>query len=180
MGWKRIRDHFRIGHIVHVRDGKVLIGSSYCTDLLTVHPDGRVEEGSLGHGGNADLTRYWKELRADPALVASLFAAPDEFTRSLTVYGYDGGKIIEKQCEQPGWPNVTHDGELMYDNSYSESRAEVVGWAQDNAAARVRWMRGRVTELETSLATARENLADAERSLAEAQSLTPDTEGRKP
>jgi len=40
MGWKNLKEHFRIGHIVQCRDGVILIGSGYVSDLIKVSLDG--------------------------------------------------------------------------------------------------------------------------------------------
>lgn len=157
MGWKNLREHYRIGHIVQVRDGNVIIGSPYVLDLLTVHPSGEVTwNEALGPSGNADLTRYVAEMRADPSKVAELFATPDSFATSIPVYTYDGAQIIEKQCEEAGWPHVTHDGEMLYDNTSSTDKILVVRWAKQNARAGLRMADRRVIELRKDLATARE------------------------
>lgn len=152
MSWKNIKDHYRIGHIVQVREGKICIGSPYVSDLIKVSFDGEVSWGSLGPSKNDDLARYHAEMTADLAKLRELIAAPDKFEASLPVFTYDGGDIIEKQCEQYDWPNVTHGGDLMYENSFSRDRAKVVQWAKENAAAGVRMADRRIEELKADMA----------------------------
>lgn len=47
MSWKNVKEHYRIGHIVQIREGKMRIGSPYVSDLLSVSFDGVVEWGKL-------------------------------------------------------------------------------------------------------------------------------------
>ena len=56
--------------------------------------------------------------------------------KSLPVYTYEGGEIIEHKCEAYGWPNLTDDGQVMYNNKFSSDRNEVVRWAKENAEGR--------------------------------------------
>lgn len=136
MGWKAIKDHYRIGHQVQVTPAGICIGSSFVHNIITIHTDGpfpRIE--SCYDMRNADLERYIREFLADVDLLKSLIQQQDVFERSLPVWTYDGGDIIEKQCEQYGYPNVTHDGQMMYNNMFSSDRNEVVTWAIENAEA---------------------------------------------
>lgn len=151
MSWKNIRDYYRIEHIVRVQDGDILIGSSYVPCLLKISRDGTVSWGNLGPSKNDDLDRYYHEMTADPGRVKELLNVPDVFEQSLPVFTYRGGQIVEKRCERYGWPNVTHDGELMYENTFSPDRAKVVRWAKKNARAWVRSYEERLAELQKAV-----------------------------
>ena len=82
MGWKNVKDHYRIKHIVQVTEKGICIGSPYCRDLLVLNADGSI---ALPHpylgGGNEDLDRYRREIEADAAKARSLIEAPDAFAR---------------------------------------------------------------------------------------------------
>lgn len=151
MGWKNIKDHYRIGHIVQVREGKICIGSPYVSDLLKVSFDGEISWGSLGPSKNDELARYHAEMTSDLAKLRELIAAPDKFLASMPVFTYDGGDIIEKRCEKYDWPNITHDGLLMYANRFSEDRGKVVRWAKGNASYGVEFAQERIAELKTQI-----------------------------
>jgi len=146
MGWKNVKTHYRIGHMVAVYEGEGLcIGSPYVHNLIIITP-GEIKWGAMGPSKNDDLARYYKEMMEDPALLAALIESPDTFKASIPVYTYKGGEIIEKFCEEPGWPNVTHDGCMMYENSFSTDRAQVVKWAKLNAQAGVEMAERRIKE----------------------------------
>lgn len=169
MGWKNLKEHYRISHIVQMRRGALVIGSPYISDLITVHPDGTATAGKLGVSSNDDLSRYLAEMQADPALVARLLAAPDTFAKSLPVFTYDGGNILEKQCEEYDWPNLTHDGLLMYENTFSADKAQVIAWAKqetrcgiENMEENLKEAEKRVTDVQGYLARYRAQLAKLE------------------
>lgn len=162
MGWKNVKEHYRIVHIAQMVPARGLcIGSSLCHDLIVLNGDGVVVK-RWDSRCNDDINRYLREFDADPAKAKSLLSSPDTFAKSTPVYTYDGDQILEKQCEELGWPNLTHDGEMMYDNTYSQDKIEVVKWAKDNAAAGVKIMVERVQSAKDELAKVEQTLAEYE------------------
>jgi len=116
MGWKAVRDHYRIEHQVQVTDKGICIGSPYIHDIIVISLDRgeivkRYDPGS-GWSRNENLDRYQSEMDADPFKLAELVAAEDVFERSLPVYTYEGGDIIEKQCEALGYGPTTSTASL--------------------------------------------------------------------
>ncbi len=164
MGWKNLKTHFRIEHIVQVTSDGICIGSGFVHNFIVVGADGRLTK-RLDRISNKDLARYQEELEIDPSKVRALIEAPDTFAASNPVFTFDGGRIIEKQCEVLGWPNVTHDGEIMYENRFSTDRATVVEWAKENAAAGIKFGLERVQRAEEDLEKARQSLARREADL---------------
>lgn len=175
MSWKNVKEHYRIGHIVRVREGKICIGSPYVSNLIMVSFEGEVSWGSLGPAQNDDLARYHAEMTADIGKLRELIAAPDTFDRSLQVFTYEGGDILEKQCEALGWPNVTHDGCLQYENTFSADRDEVVGWAKRNAECGIKMFTERIKELEQDVIERRELLAKEKAVLEKLERKNPDS-----
>jgi hypothetical protein len=159
MGWKNVREHYRIGHIVKLVDGNVHVGSSFVGDLLSISPEGAITRSRIvdRHGG--DLGRYQDEIEADPARFVELLRSPDTFERSIPVFTWEGARIVERLCEETGWPNVTHDGDLMHDNRYSTDRDKTVARAIRDAEAGV-------STYERAVEDAREELARREALLA--------------
>lgn len=163
MGWKRVKERYDIRHIVHISGGNLQIGSPYISDLIVVAPDGAFEK--VYHHLSGDLLRYQQAIEADPAEFARLFAEKDEFERSVPVYTYrtyKGAEIIETACEEFGWPNVTHDGQVMYDNTYFLERDKAVAAARKDAAAGLEWARERLEAARKELAKVEKDVADAE------------------
>jgi hypothetical protein len=176
MGWKNVKDHYRIGHMVQVREGRIAIGSGYISDLIRVSFEGKVTWGNLGPSGNDNLARYYAEMNADLGKLKELIDAPDTFERSLTVFTYDGGEILEKFCEEYEWPNITHDGMIMYENSFSPDKEKVVKWAMKSAKYGIQSMKRRVNEIEADMVKAKGHLSEYAESLALLETDFPEVE----
>ena len=70
---------------------------------------------------------------------------------------------------RPGFPitkAVTHDGELMYENTFSDDKDKVVAWAKRNAACAIENMQSSVRGVEERLAKVKGWLAEYEANLA--------------
>lgn len=157
MGWKTLKEAFGIQHIVCVTEQGICIGSCYVTDIATINIEtGKITDSEVFPGF---IRRTYRELQnTTPADLLALIQAEDTFSASIKVYTYQDGDIIEKLCEVPGYPNATHDGELMYQNTFSTDRNTVIGWAKRDARLRVNARLDYCTRL-------RQQLAEAEREL---------------
>ena len=159
MGWKKLKDHFQIEHHVQIVDSQLLIGSSYVSELAAINMQtGRVKK-------NETFSRFLEEnypqlLDASTAEILSLIEEPDQFSESITVYTYEGSEITEKLCEATGWPNVTHDGYMMYDNTFSPDKDKVIGWAKRNADAAIDVISEQISDTEKKLIEKKQYLAE--------------------
>lgn len=175
MGWKTLKEHFDIEHFVQVTKKGICIGSGFVHDLVTIDPKtGALQENQTFHGLIRE--KYPALLKATPQEIVALIAAPDTFAASIPVYTYDGIKIIEKQCEIVGWPNVTHDGCMMYENSFSTDKAQVIAWAKRNTASAIECTCNRIEEFEQELLTLKQRLAGYEAEQIELEVAHPTTE----
>lgn len=154
MGWKAFKEHFKIEHNVCITREGICIGSGYVHNLAVVDTD----------TGEVLRNKTFKDFLDDkyPALVEAprekileLINSEDRFERSLPVYTCEGEDILKKSCEDYGYPNVTHCGELMYDNTYFSDRKQAV----DNA---VKSTENSVTFAEDIVKECREKLSKAE------------------
>jgi hypothetical protein len=132
MGWKSVKEHFDIKHNVIVEDGTIFIGSSYVSKLAGI--DMQTGE-CFSLRESADfLPRYYPELlNADRDEILSLCRREDCFEVSIPVFTYEKGQILVFYCENVGWPNVTHDGRMMYENTFSLDKETAVRRAKRNA-----------------------------------------------
>lgn len=156
MGWKNIKEHYNILHIVTVREKGICIGSSYVHDIAVINPDTGVVTQNLSLRGIAE--EYPELFNAKPEEILKLIKSPDSFDISLIVYTYEGGHVVEKQCEEYGYPNVTHDGLVMYKNTFSEDIGKVTEWAINDAKAGARYYKDEIKKAEKKLIQDRELL----------------------
>ncbi len=182
MGWKNVKEHYGITHYVQVSDKGICIGSGYVHDLIVISPADMPRnwydradrtETKIGHnisilrptylGRGEPFDGIVKAMADDPAKLRELIDTADTFAASITVYTYDyDGNIIEKQCEELGWPNVTHDGMMMYENHVFETRREAVRKAREEMSAWVKNAKEHVASAERDLQERRDRLAKAE------------------
>ena len=95
---------------------------------------------------NDELKRYQAEMDADTAKLKGLVESEDTFDKSIRVYTYEDGKILEKMCENPSWPNITHDGCLMYENTFSTDETRVVKWEKESMNGLAELFKRRISE----------------------------------
>lgn len=174
MGWKALKEAFGIdGHIVCVAEKGICIGSGHVHDLVVIDPStGRVVENSTFNGF---LKKYYPALgQASPEQVLSLIQTQDTFSASIPVYTFGNGKVIEKRCEKLGWPNVTHEGDPMYTNSYSADKDQVIDWAKRDAASEVKGLNEHIISLREQLNAAVTHLAQAKAEQAMLEQDYPD------
>ncbi|MEO1108243.1 MAG: hypothetical protein AAFX90_10005 [Pseudomonadota bacterium] len=173
MGWKAVKDHYKIGHYVAMHEGKgICIGSGYIHDIIRIDPEKKtINWGKLGPSHNDDLARYWSEIHADLDAFWRLVEEDDQFTADLPVYTYEGGKVVEYACEQYGWPNVTHDGQMMYENTFFEREEDARKAGIRNAEAGVESLERIVAQAEKELEERRGYLAEYRANLASLQSV---------
>lgn len=176
MGWKNVKEHYGIEHIVQVVPDKgICIGSGYVHDIIVIDKDLNIKRSE--HIGRGEPFEGWvRAMESDKAQLRRLIETPDTFERSLIVHtaDYHKGEIIEKRCEKLGWPNVTHDGECMYENSFSTDRAKIVAYAKSNAAAAIKSQRRIIEDSERELAKHRAYLAEYETAMAKLNRENPE------
>ena len=145
MGWNTFKKHFNIGHIVQIRDGDLLIGSSYISALVAISLDTGIIKKPEHYHDRFLRENYPNVSDAMPSEIKALLDAEDTFAESIPVYTYEGLKIFKKYCEEVGYSNVTHDGVLMYENTFSTNIDDVVAWAKRERRFRLDNLRERVT-----------------------------------
>lgn len=172
MGWKTFKQHFGIAHHVCVDKDRVLIGSGYVSDLASID---RTTGVVMPNGIFPDFLEkhYPSVLAARPEDILQLLEAEDTFSAAITVFTFEDGKVVEKLCEATGWPNVTHDGRLMYNNTFSTEKVAIVAAARNNAEGRISLIKREIQKTEQQLADLRAELAKQEAELAALKSEYP-------
>jgi hypothetical protein len=172
MGWKTLKEHFDIDHIVQIEDNFVCIGSGFVSDLVSVNRTTfKVTVNSTFDSSVLRDKALAKLVSSSKEEIKALLEAEDEFSASIPVYTYRGGEIIKKYCEEPGYPNVTHDGELMYENNFSESRDETISTAIKNAEAGINIQMQNIEDSKKELSLLERRLNDRKKDLAKLKTM---------
>lgn len=160
MGWKTLKEKFGIEHHIHVNGEAICIGSGYIPNIVSINSvTGELTENEAFSSFARE--KYPALRHATPQELLSLIHAPDVFAASIPVYTYKDGEIVEEFCETVGWPNTTHNGDMMYENTYSTDKDKVVAWAKHSAALETRYLHEDIERREKELADSRTRLADA-------------------
>jgi hypothetical protein len=154
MGYKNVQEHYDIKHIVEVCNKSefggpcICIGSGYIHDIIVIRiKDAKVvkqyKNGKYNDGWstNEDLARYNEALKADEqnGVLAKLIETPDTFAENLPVFTIKKGFVIREVCEKYGWPNATHSGNKMYENTYFKTRKEAYAYLLKDTSSGVRY-----------------------------------------
>ena len=122
MGWKTIKEYYNIPNmIVHKDNNYICIGTDFINDLIRIKHDGTVLT-TFGYDFYHDdflCDLYHKISNNSKEKNKELFDTTDKFEINLVVYTFDSKyEIVEKFCENYEYPNVTHDGCLMYEKLF--------------------------------------------------------------
>lgn len=173
MGWKKVKEHYQISYIVHVDDDSICIRSNMQPSLIVIGTDGKFKQ-RYADSKFEELHRIQDAMDADPATLIALIKAEDQFDKSVPVYTFEGADILEKFCEFPGWPRVTHAGELMYANLYSTDKDKVILWAKRNAERGLQAYTRLVEEARAKLESLQSELEVQQRNFSKLSELYPE------
>lgn len=136
MGYKLLRDTYKIDHIVQVCDKKeyggrvICIGDTFVHDLIVITMEGTVVVRSAVDD-EVEFQRYIQEFDADTEKLKRIVQTPDAFDadKNKTVYIYDSYYCrIRTEVYQDGYP-TTNTGELMYVNTSFETYKDALNCA---------------------------------------------------
>lgn len=150
MGHKAIKQHYDTKYIVAIYDTEdlgpcVCIGSAYVHDLIAISiKDCKVKFSSiLRKGEESAIGKLAERVEEDAknGVLRALIDEPDTFARNLPVFTIDRWAVKAELCEEYGWPNTTHNGAIMYENTYFHTRAEAYVYLLKETKAGVRYCR---------------------------------------
>jgi len=77
-------------------------------------------------GEDSEIGQLAARIKVDEknGVLRALIDEPDTFARNLPVFTTENWAVKAEQCEEYGWPNTTHTGRIMYENTYFRTRAE--------------------------------------------------------
>ena len=150
-------------YIVHSSNEYIAIGSPLCSDLISVNKrslhlkytlDGyREGRKALVKKNYEELLFIWDKLQEliDNGQIIDIIRGVDILENPLPVYTVKEGKLIETTTDAYGWPNVTVSGELMYDNTYFNNRADAIQYGIKDVEAGLKMLDNRKAETEQGL-----------------------------
>ena len=121
------------GYLVHYSGNKVCIGSGYISELITV--DGTTlnlrcslipnNRSALRHD---ELEFIWDKLEEliKNGKMRDIINGNDPTDDMIPVYSVDEGELIEEYTDKIEWPNITHTGKLIYQNTHFTNKKDAL------------------------------------------------------
>lgn len=152
MGWKTLKERFGIEHQVCVYGGNIAIGSPLVSNIVEINPaTGKiVDTQSFVREGFLEKNYPCLANATDADRLAAI-QAQDTFERDIPVFSFCDGNLIETFCEEPGYPNVTHCGKIMFENRFTTDRNVAVQWAKDDLICWRNSLRSEIARLQGEL-----------------------------
>jgi len=124
-------------YIINNNDDYIAVGSALCHDLIRVDKktlklryaldtwnEGR---SSIKHN---ELLFIWDNLQKliDSGEIKNIIEEHDEIENPLPIFTVRDGKVVKSFTDKYGWPNVTIDGDLMYENTWFKTELEAINY----------------------------------------------------
>lgn len=131
MGIKLLKERFGIKHIIQIVDGEICIGSDYLYNIITIKKGFTLEVCRSGISNDL-LERNFTDLSValESGELKKIVEEPDTYENLITVWTSRHGKVVKKQCEVFEWPEVTTDGEMIYENTFFKTRREALRYCR--------------------------------------------------
>ena len=172
MGHKLFKEKFNIEHNVHIENNHLLIGSPLCSDLVRIDINtGKIIKDGICRlpGERGFLEEYYPSvLNISDQERRDIILKEDTFEKSIDVFTYKYGVgVVKKQAEKFGYPNRTHDGEIMYENNFFKTYEEALDYGINEISISVKWEKQEIQEKEKSLLKSKKNLEKYSKHLKE-------------
>jgi len=176
---KLFGDH---GYTVTNCDEYLAIGSSLCHDLIAVDVKtlkiklaldtwnkGRE---SLRNSPPALLAIYDKivELIKNNS-IREFFEGDDAIENPITVYTYRDEILVETVTDKIGWPNITKEGWLMYNNTFFTDKNKAINYALKEEQAYLEMLREQRKDLTNEIRKKSERISKRLRNIEVLESL---------
>jgi hypothetical protein len=122
-------------YIINNNDDYIAVGSPLCHDLISVNKKTLKLKYALDtwHDGRSsikhdELLFIWDKLQEliNNGQIKDIIEGHDEIENPLPVFTVRDGKVIKSFTDKYGWPNITIDGDLMYDNTWFKTELEAI------------------------------------------------------
>ena len=131
------------------------IGNGYIPDMIRI----------VTSTGRVDLLKYLdpaclklpdklvpvlEELKrmSDSGELREFTQGNDEIENPISVFFAEDGTVVEEVTDESGWPNVTHTGKVMYENTAFKTRKEAAQYGMEQAKSYTKFAEEEVKKLE--------------------------------
>jgi hypothetical protein len=166
----------------------IAVGGPLCHDLISVDKNPiRFRRLALDYGNkgrsslDGELLLIYDKLDElmKSGELAEIIEGKDEIENPLPVYWVEDGQLNESATDAHGWPNLTEEGILMYNNTHFPTKEQALKKGISEYESRVKWCAESVEERAKQLLEATERAAEASKQLEHLKSLQSNLKSEK-
>lgn len=148
MGWKTLKERYRISHIVSADQDNIYIGHINDFRLASIQK----ATGSFARNEDQSLiAEFYPALTeaTDDDRKAAI-ETPDRHLRNIAVFSIENGRIKTHRCDHAGFPNPTHDGLIQHPGTFTSDHDEAVAWAKWELGYHINRVKESIDNLESA------------------------------
>jgi hypothetical protein len=143
-------------YIIHERKNNIMIGSPMCYHLISFDKESFEMKYALDTSNegkksinNKELVFIWDKLEEmiKNGEIKDIINGKDEIKNPLPVYYIENNELKKGFTDKYGWPNVTEDGILMYDNTFFKNKEDAVKYGIKEMEISKKWTKESIKEL---------------------------------
>lgn len=147
---------------VHLSDNKVCVASAYVHDLIHIKLDDMTVHYVFGEDNP------WKQDDEVKLLLVKLrelvangeinkfLEGDDVIENPLPVFTVINNKLVSTFTDKYGWPNITIDGMMMYENTFFKTKKDALKYAIEEKESSIKYYK------ETAIPEAKEKVRELE------------------
>ena len=161
--------------------GYIAVGSPLCHDLISVNKEtlklkyalDTFREGRKCLEGKGELLFIYDKMQEliDNGKIKDIIKGVDELSINLPVFTVEDGELIEAFTDKYGHPNLTDNGDLMYDNTHFPTKEEAINYGIKECKYMVKHSVERINEITEKLKKAQERKGEYEKQINHLNSL---------
>lgn len=161
------------GYLVANYGKYIGVGSPLCHNLFSVDKATLTLNYALSFGredvrdkfvreGNAEFIFIWDKLRGliDNGQMREIINGVDEIENPLPVFTVSNRQLIETFTDAYGYPNLTINGDQMYDNSWFDTKEKAIEYGKRESESAIKMYGERANDLEADLHKVRNEIQE--------------------
>ena len=126
---RALKERLKTAYIVHQKNGVVCIASYMVSELIQFYPDTCAFKFAFGDApkpSDRDIFEVWQGLHelVETKEIFEYIDGEDDLLNPLPVYLTSDFEVIETATDSYGYPNVTKEGILLYNNDSWSTRED--------------------------------------------------------
>lgn len=168
---RALQKHLSTERTVHATDTHICVASGCIPDLISLNKATLKLKYAMDtfHEGRAglksdELRTIWDALQAlvETGDIHNYLNGDDEITAPIPVFYENNGVIVEAITDFIGWPNITNEGILMYENTFFSTREGAIERTKITLASYIERLKDNIRRGEDELSQNKATLIEHE------------------